>query len=108
MKPKLFYFAIFGCLFSSPVLAQEKVKVKFGDVSEKDFATRIYSMDSNANAVVIADIGSCQIDGNNKGWFSVVNKRFKRVHVLNKNGYDIADVSISLYSNGTDKKNWTN
>ena len=104
MKPKLFYFAIFGCLFSSPVLAQEKVKVKFGDVSEKDFATRIYSMDSNANAVVIADIGSCQIDGNNKGWFSVVNKRFKRVHVLNKNGYDIADVSISLYSNGTDEE----
>jgi len=101
MKKKLFYFTLFSFLLALQVAAQEKNKIKFGDLSEKDFAPKVYSIDSNANAVVIADIGSSQIEGNSKGWFSVSNKQFKRIHVLNKNGYDIADVSISLYSNGT-------
>jgi hypothetical protein len=104
MKKKLLYYAFFSLPLALPVTAQEKNKIKFGDVTEKDFAPGIYSPDSNANAIVIADIGSSRIEGNNKGWFSVVNSHFKRVHVLNKNGYDIADVSISLYSNGTDEE----
>jgi Domain of Unknown Function with PDB structure (DUF3858) len=81
--------------------SQEKSKIKFGDVTEKDFATKIYSVDSNANAVVIADIGSSKIEGNNKNGFSLIFKHYKRVHILNKNGYDIANVSVELYTNGT-------
>lgn len=84
--------------------SQDKAPVKFGEVSAKDFATKFYSVDSNAAAVVIADIGSCALEGNRKGWFSSVNKHYKRVHILNKNGYDIANVSISLYSNGEDEE----
>lgn len=84
--------------------AQDKVNVKFGNVSEKDFATKVYSIDSNAHAVVIADVGSSVIEGNSKGWFSLVYKRYKRVHILNKNGYDVADVSIGLYSEGEDEE----
>ncbi len=87
------------------ISAQEKVKVKYGDVSVKDFAPKMYPIDSNASAVVIADIGYCSLDGNTKGWFSVINKHYKRVHILNKNGYEIADISIPLYSNdGNDEK----
>jgi hypothetical protein len=108
MNKKLLCSAFFYVLLALQVTAQEKNKIKFGDVTEKDFANKIYSIDSNANAVVIADIGSSQIDGNNKGWFSVINKHFKRVHILNKNGYDIADVSISLYSDGTDEEKLDN
>lgn len=100
MKRKLLCSAIFYFLIASQLLAQEKNNIKFGGVTEKDFATKIYSIDSNANAVVIADIGYCSLDGNDKGWFSAVSKHFKRVHILNKNGYDIANVSIELYSNG--------
>jgi hypothetical protein len=100
MKRKLLCSAIFSFLLASQILAQEKNKIKFGDVSEKHFATRMYSIDSSANAVVIADIGSSQIEGNSKGWFSLEFRKFKRVHILNKNGYDIANVSISLYSDG--------
>jgi Domain of Unknown Function with PDB structure (DUF3858)/Domain of Unknown Function with PDB structure (DUF3857)/Transglutaminase-like superfamily len=84
--------------------AQDKANVKFGDVTEKDFVRKIYSVDSNANAVVIADIGSSKIEGNNKSWFSLVFKHYKRVHILNRNGYDIANVSIELYTNGTDEE----
>mgnify|MGYP001449054203 CR=1 FL=1 len=47
---------------------QEKAPVKFGNVSEKDFATKVYPLDSNATAMVIADIGTSTIEGNNKGW----------------------------------------
>jgi hypothetical protein len=104
MKKKFFVYAFFPLLVALQTRAQEKNKIKFGDVAEKSFATRLYPIDSNANAVVIADIGSSQIEGNSKGWFSLVYRHFKRVHILNKNGYDIANVSISLYSNGDDEE----
>lgn len=84
-----------ACLF-----AQNKAVVKFGKVSPDDFAKKVYSIDSNANAVVIADIGSSEIVGNTKGWFSLEFKRYRRVHILNKNGYDEANVEVQLYSNG--------
>jgi Domain of Unknown Function with PDB structure (DUF3857) len=104
MKKKLFYYALFSLPLALQVTAQEKSKIKFGNVTDKDFAAKVYSIDSNANAVVIADIGSSNIEGNNKAWFSLVYRHFKRIHILNKNGYDIANVSISLYSNGEDEE----
>lgn len=80
--------------------AQEKPPVKFGSVSPKDFATTIYPIDSNAHAVVIADIGTTFMEGNNKNSISVVTKRYRRVHILNKNAFDVASESISFYKNG--------
>jgi hypothetical protein len=82
----------------------EKCEAKFGNVTEKDFANKVYAVDSTAEAVVIADIGSSEIEGNNKGWFSLVYKHYKRVHILNKNAFDMANVSIRLFSNGTDEE----
>lgn len=104
MKSKLIFLAVLLSVLLHSAWAQDKANVKFGDVSEKHFINKIYSIDSNANAVVIADIGSSRIEGNTKGWFSLVYKHFKRVHILNKNGYDIANVSISLYSDGDDEE----
>lgn len=83
---------------------QNQNKIKFGDVTEKDFASKVYSVDSSADAVIISDIGSSKIEGNSKGWFSLVFKRHKRIHILNKNGYDLSNVSIRLYSSGTDEE----
>ena len=103
MIPKLIA-GIILLTFSSLLTAQTKTNSKFGAVSEKDFATKIYSIDSNANAVVIADIGSSSIEGNAKSWFSLVHKHYKRVHILNKNGYDIANVSIPIYVDGIDEE----
>jgi Domain of Unknown Function with PDB structure (DUF3857)/Transglutaminase-like superfamily len=104
MKKKLLCYALFSLSLALQIAAQEKSKVKFGNVTEKDFASKLYPIDSNANAVVIADIGSSNIEGNNKAWFSLVYRHFKRIHILNKNGYDIANVSISLYSDGEDEE----
>ena len=35
-----------------------------------------------------------------KDSFSLEFKKFRRAHILNKNGYDIADVEIHIYTNG--------
>ena len=81
--------------------AQEKSKIKFGKISPEDFENKVYSLDSNANAIVLSDIGSTEIQGNYKGWFSLEFKRHKRIHILNKNGYDAANVEIGIYSSGS-------
>jgi transglutaminase-like putative cysteine protease len=92
----------------SIIYAQDKPPVKFGKISADDFKTTVYSIDSNASAVVIADIGSSQILGNLKGWFSIEHRHFKRVHILNKNGYDLANVEISLYTDGRNEEELQN
>ena len=54
MRSKLYFLCIGLLFFSGNPFAQEKSNVKFGNVSEKDFNTKIYPIDSNASAVVIA------------------------------------------------------
>lgn len=80
--------------------AQKNVNIKYGKISVEDFSPKVYSIDSNANAVVLADVGSTEIVGNLKGWFSLEYTHFKRVHILNKNGYDAANVEVDLYKDG--------
>jgi len=94
--------AILILIFFLPVLvaAQDKTRIHFGDVTAKDLSTGIYSIDSIADAVIIADIGSSRIEGNSKGSFSLVYKRYRRIHILNKNAYSLANVTIPLYYNG--------
>jgi hypothetical protein len=99
---------LFAFLVSSSCFAQTKSDVKFGKISADDFKTKIYSIDSNANAIVIAEIGSTEIVGNTKGWFSLQHKHFRRVHILNKNGYDEATVSIYLYTDGREEEKLEN
>ena len=74
---------------------------KFGKIDAADLQKKIYSLDSNAAAVVLFDIGRTEIIGNNDGWFSYVFKQRRRVHILNKSGYDIADIQVPLYKNGS-------
>ena len=38
--------------------------------------------------------------GNSKGGFSLEFKRYTRIHILNKNAYDIAQIEIPIYTNG--------
>lgn len=81
--------------------AQEKSPAKFGKITPADFDLSKNTFDSGATAVVIADIGNSEFEGNVKGWFSLKFKHFKRIKILNKNGFDAATVEIPLYTNGT-------
>ncbi|MBC7872990.1 MAG: DUF3857 domain-containing protein [Ferruginibacter sp.] len=100
MKQKFLLCLLFSFVTVSSSLAQDKLKIKFGSVTADDFKTKIYTVDSNAAAVIIADIGSTEIVGNNKGNFSLLFRNYRRAHILNKNGYDIGNVEISLYADG--------
>ncbi|HEX9511953.1 MAG TPA: DUF3857 domain-containing protein, partial [Puia sp.] len=82
-------------------IAQDKSPVRFGKITPADFDLSNRKFDSGATAVVIADIGSSDFEGNNKGWFSLQFKHFRRVKILNKNGFDAANVEIPLYMSGT-------
>lgn len=89
------------CLVVFKSFSQEKAKIKFGKLTPEDFKPTVYAIDSSADAVVIGDIGSTEMVGNTKGGFSLEFKRYRRVHILNKNGYDIANVEIGIYTNGS-------
>ncbi len=88
-------------VFILPAMAQEKSPYsKFGNISVADLQKKTYSIDSNAAAIVLMDKGNTAIEGNVKGWFSLIIKRHKIIHILNKNGYYEADVEIPLYNDG--------
>lgn len=88
-------------LLQSYCYGQEKSKVQFGKVSPADFNLPANPIiDSNANAVILADIGAISFVGNKHGWFSYVFKKRTRVKILNKKAYDQATVRIRLYHDG--------
>jgi hypothetical protein len=97
---KIFILILLPALAMKVTYSQEPPKIKFGNVTAADLQRTVYSVDSSADAVVLADIGYTNFIGNMKGTFSLEFKKLKRAHILTKNGYDIADVSISLYTNG--------
>ncbi|HWC55110.1 MAG TPA: DUF3857 domain-containing protein, partial [Chitinophagaceae bacterium] len=99
---------LFFLTLSSAAQDQKQVNIKYGKIAAEDFNNKVYSIDSNASAVVLADVGTTEIGGNSKGWFSLEFTHFKRVHILNKNGYHIANVEINLYKNGNDEESLEN
>jgi hypothetical protein len=81
---------------------------KFGKITMEDLQRKVYSIDSQATAVVLKDYGSASIEGNAKGWFSFVTYRHKIVHILGKSGYDEANVVIPLYRDGSAEERISN
>jgi hypothetical protein len=88
------------CLFCNlHLMAQDKVPVNFGKVEQNDFSVNSPLVDKNTSAVIIADVGTTKFEGNNKGWFSYVFKRQRRIKIIDKKSFDLATVSILLYRN---------
>lgn len=94
----IFFLSFFFCLSA---FGQDRNPAKFGKISAADLKTKSYSIDNNASAVIIADIGSSQVIGNLHGWFSIEFKHFKRIHILKESAYDLANVEVLLYRDGT-------
>ncbi len=88
------------CVISVLAFAQNQSEfTKFGKITAAHLQTKVYPIDSSANAVVLSDIGDAAIVGNSKGWFSISIKKHKVVHILSKNGYDEANIEIPLHFN---------
>jgi hypothetical protein len=81
--------------------AQDKMPVKFGKVTPQDFTVTAGSLDSAADAVVVADFGTSSFVGNMKGSFNIEFHHSKRIRVLTRKGFDAAIITIPLYT--TDK-----
>lgn len=94
-------FSIFCFNYS---FSQDKSPVKFGKISPEEFDLSKYQFDTSASAVVISDIGTSKFEANNKGWFTLVYKNQKRIKILNRNGFEAANIEIPLYSDGEDEE----
>ena len=70
--------------------------IKAGKISPVDLVINSPVVDSNSNALVLADMGSCKFVGNNNGWFSILSTKYKRIKILNKNGFPAATVNVLL------------
>jgi hypothetical protein len=96
---KILCHVLFATLFSISLFSQTKANLKFGEISAADFnLPNTEIIDSNTNAVIIADIGSTTFIGNKKGWFTLVFKRSTRIKILNEKAFRVATVHIPLYS----------
>ncbi|RQO70119.1 transglutaminase [Pedobacter sp. KBW06] len=71
---------------------------KYGKIDPAEFGTKVTGIDSAAAAVALFDVG--------KGWFELspktngfvyVFERHTRYKIINKNGYDLANLEIQFY-----------
>lgn len=103
---------LFAILFSCNLFSQNNKVVKpvfvFGKINAEDFAPKFYSVDSNASAIVLADVGSSIFEGNQRGDFSIVYKRFERIRLLNKKGFENATFEFHLNKKGNIEENLEN
>src|SRR5689334_4516259 len=92
--------------FSAPqsyCIAQDKPNPHFGKLGPADFNLPSNPIiDTNTNAVVLADAGAVHFVGNKHGWFSWVYKRQTRIKLLNKSAFDLATRKIVVYSDDDD------
>jgi len=96
----LLLLSLFAAFSFQSIFSQDNPDIKAGRISANDFTINSTVVDSNSNAVVIADIGSCRFVGNNKGWFTVVYTELKRMKILNRKGFSAAEVHIGLNKYG--------
>ena len=83
------------CLLTYGSFAQ-KNKFNLPDIAPADFATKIYPIDSSAQAVILYDGGSAKYVSDNASWFNIIYTYKKRIRLLNKNAFDLATVEIPL------------
>ncbi|MBX3253435.1 MAG: DUF3857 domain-containing protein [Chitinophagaceae bacterium] len=93
------------CMVQSSLIAQDKLNLKYGKITPADFDLSKYKFDTSVNAVVIADVGESDFEGNTKSGISLSFKKHARIKILNKNGFEAANQYILLYfSNKSEEK----
>ncbi len=89
-------------LSGSLLYAQDKLPIKFGKVTDADFAAKPFGNDSAADVVVIADYGATTFEASTHGWFSLVFKHSMRMKIVRRGGFEAANVSIPIWTEGQD------
>jgi hypothetical protein len=96
-------------LLQSYCFAQDKSNVQFGKISPADFQLPANPIvDTNTDAVILADVGSVHFVGNKHNWFSYVYKRQTRIKIINKKSIDeLATPKVLLYGSEGDERTET-
>jgi hypothetical protein len=106
---RIFYFYFIICISPFYTIAQKKenTPIKFGTVTPIDFKPSAYAIDSNADAVLIAEVGAVNFKGNTNGALKLVQNIKRRIHILKKGGFDAADIVITLFKGSSDEERIT-
>jgi len=89
-------------LWSLPGKSQ-KSPVTFGDIPMEDMKMTFYEKDSSAAAVILVDYGEAH--RKEVGAFTLLYfQRHVRIKILKKDGLSLANVTIPLYREGSDKE----
>jgi hypothetical protein len=104
-KRRRFLISTTLLLISINAGAQDKAPVIFGKVDKNDFIIQSPLVNENTNAVIIADVGTTKFEGNDKGWFSYVFKRQKRIKIIDKKSAGLGTIAILLYRSGDGEEN---
>ncbi|GEP88560.1 Transglutaminase-like superfamily protein [Chitinophaga terrae (ex Kim and Jung 2007)] len=81
--------------------------MKFGKVSKEEFGMNKFRNDTGAHAIVLTEIGSSSFDSEGD-WFKLVYKVHRRILIVDKNGYDEANMVITLYRGGEQEEKLLN
>lgn len=95
----LLFTAVCVLLLSVPTFSQ-KAPIKFGDIPMEDMKMTVYPKDSSAEAVVLCDYGTSQIEYSQNDGFFLNFERIRRIKVLTKDGLKHAEFSIPLWKDG--------
>jgi hypothetical protein len=97
-KIVLQFFIVCFVFYANTSQSQIKPSYKFEKIKPEDFSVMPPASDSNANAIVLADVGSTEFEGNTNGFFTLVYKRHKRILLRNRNAFDAATIMFQLYT----------
>ena len=97
MRPA--YVLISFVIMANNVFAQKKFasNYKFGNVTVEDFAPKVKSLDSNAQAVILFNKGTATYVSDRADWFNVEYVYRKKIRIISKNQFALATVEIPLY-----------
>jgi hypothetical protein len=99
MKPlRILCLALLLPWIQAPLQAQTKVSNKFPKITISDFIPISPAIDSSSAAVILADVGSSEFEGNNNGDLTLVFHTHERILIKNRSAFDEATVKVSLYT----------
>lgn len=103
MKPKAFVLAVICAVL--PILANAKVYMKYGKISDEELKMTVCPFDSNASAVVLGDLGNSSFHVTQDN-ITIQFKRHLRIKIFDKESFDKGNFKIYLYKSldGTEEK----
>ena len=97
---KNIYLILFSFIFVQYLSSQE---IEFGKVSKEELLEKVYDKDSSANAVVLYKYRNTYY-GTNAASVELVTEIHERIKIYNKEGFDNATISATLYKSGSSKE----